>query len=36
MAKSVWSKIEKPVFYLVEFEGEKRYVTIPEDDEARA
>lgn len=31
--KSVWSKIEKPVFYLVEFNGEKRLVTIPENEE---
>lgn len=32
--KNAWDKIEnKPKLYKVEFEGEKRYVTIPEDEE---
>lgn len=32
--QKAWDKIEnKPKFYEVEFEGEKRYVTIPEDEE---
>lgn len=35
--KNAWDKIEnKPKLYEVEFDGEKRYVTIPENEEARA
>jgi hypothetical protein len=33
--KHVLDHIDAPVLYEVEFEGEKRYVTIPENDEVR-